>query len=68
MKPEAISVQLAAQLLDVHEETVYRWIRAGVIEAVRIGPRLIRIPRLEIARLRLNRVGVTTQDHTSQQF
>ena len=60
IKPEAISVQVAAQVLDVHEETIYRWIRAGFIEAVKTGPRLLRIPRSEIARLRTNRVVRST--------
>lgn len=52
VKPEAISVQSAAILLDVHENTVYAWIRSGVLTAVRTGPRLLRIPRSEISRLR----------------
>lgn len=54
MKPEAISVQTAALLLDVHENTIYAWIRSGVIVAVRTGPRLLRIPRSEISRLRVS--------------
>lgn len=53
LKPEAISIQTAAILLEVHENTIYNWIREGVIVAVRLGPRLIRIPRSEIARLRV---------------
>lgn len=54
IKAEAISVQTAAVLLDVHENTVHNWIRAGIIIAVRTGPRLLRIPRSEIARLRVD--------------
>lgn len=56
VRPEAISVQTAAILLDVHANTIYNWIRAGVIIAVRTGPRLIRIPRSEIARLRSSQI------------
>jgi excisionase family DNA binding protein len=52
VRPEAISVQMAAVLLDVHEDTIYNWIKGGVLVAVRLGPRVIRIPRSEIARLR----------------
>lgn len=52
VRPEAISVQMAALILDVHENTIHNWIRAGILVAVKTGPRLIRIPRSEIARLR----------------
>lgn len=52
VRPEAISVQTAAVLLDVHENTIFNWIRMGFIVAVRVGPRLVRIPRSEISRLR----------------
>jgi excisionase family DNA binding protein len=54
--PEAISVQLAAQLLMVHELTIRRWIKSGVLSASRVGPKLIRIPRSEIGRLRTARL------------
>lgn len=56
IRPEAISVQTAAVLLDVHENTIYNWIRAGIIIGVRTGPRLVRIPRSEIARLRTSAI------------
>lgn len=55
LKPEWISIQRAAILLEVHENTVYNWIRTGEIVAIRCGPRLIRIPRSEIVRLRAAR-------------
>jgi putative resolvase len=51
--PEAVSIRRAAALLGVHEDTVRRWVKAGLVEASRIGPKLLRIPRSEIARLRL---------------
>lgn len=60
---EAISIQLAAYLLEVHENTIYNWIREGRIEAIRVGPRLIRIPKDEIKRLR---VEGTIRPSTSQ--
>jgi excisionase family DNA binding protein len=56
VRPEAISVQTAAALLDVHENTIYNWIKAGVLVAVRTGPRLVRIPRSEISRLRTSTI------------
>ena len=55
-RPEGVSVKTVAELLEVHEMTVRRWIRYGYIEAVRVGPWLIRIPVTEIARLRTLRL------------
>lgn len=51
-KPEAISIQRAAIILDVHENTIYNWIRSGYLKAIKIGPRIVRIPRSELSRLR----------------
>lgn len=45
------SLRDAAQKLGVHECTVRRWWKAGVIGGRRIGPRLIRIPTGEITRM-----------------
>jgi len=41
-KPEKISVQTAAALIDVSETTLMRWIRTGKLRATRYG-RLWRI-------------------------
>lgn len=49
---EAISLQEAAHLLGVHEDTLKNWHRRGVITLVKCGPRLWRVPRDEIKRLR----------------
>lgn len=64
--PEAISVHLAATILDVHHLTIRNWIRRGYIKAYRVGPLLIRIPRSEIARLRTHRITydiISTEPH-----
>lgn len=58
---EAISLQRAAYLLDVHEDTLRRWWKAGRIVIVRIGPKLLRVPKSEIVRLRLERDAVRPQ-------
>lgn len=50
--PEAVSLQQAAEILDVCDLTIRRWIRRGFIRAFRVGPQLVRIPRSEIARMR----------------
>ena len=44
IQPEYLTVQGAAALLDVHADTIRRMIRAGQLEAVKVG-RVIRIPR-----------------------
>ena len=38
----------AAEILDISVKTIYSWIATGQMEAVRIGPRSLRIPREEI--------------------
>lgn len=52
VRPEALSIQAAAVLLSVSEKTIRRRIKDGDIEAVRVGPRLWRIPKDVIAKLR----------------
>lgn len=49
---EALSLKRAAYLLDVHEDTLRRWWKTGKILMIRVGPKLLRVPRSEIARLR----------------
>lgn len=44
IQPDYLTVQGAAALLDVHADTIRRMIRAGQLEAVKVG-RVIRIPR-----------------------
>lgn len=69
IKPEGLSIQTVAALLDVHENTVRNWIKGGFIKAIRTGPHLIRIPRDEVSRLRTEcvvTVKVTTSDNPQQ--
>jgi excisionase family DNA binding protein len=47
VRPEAISVQRAAQLLSVHEDTVVRLIRCGKLTAFKVG-RVWRIHREDL--------------------
>lgn len=65
--PEAISIRLAAELLDVSMGTIRRWIKYGIpypdgsrgpFLAYRIGPQIVRIPRSEIARIRRGRLAL----------
>jgi excisionase family DNA binding protein len=66
LKPEGLSVQMVAMLLDVHENTVYNWIKDDIIIAVRVGPRLLRIPRSEISRLRSSAAPPTISTNAPQ--
>ncbi len=42
----------AAHRLQVERCTVYRWIKAGKLRAVKVGTKLWRVPASEIVRLR----------------
>lgn len=48
---KSVTVHVAAALLEVHRETVYRWIRCGHLAYVQRGKREKRIPESEIQRL-----------------
>lgn len=46
-----LTIPAAADVLSVSENTVRRRIKDGTIKFVRVGPRLIRIPRASIEAL-----------------
>ncbi len=47
--PRYVSIEEAANALDVSTRTIRRHIAAGTLEARRVGPRLIRIPEHALA-------------------
>lgn len=40
---EWATINVAAQFYDVSEKTIRRWISLGLLDAKRVGPRLIRV-------------------------
>lgn len=48
---ELLTIAETARLLKVSRVTVQRWLKAGRLAAVRVGPKAIRIRRGEIARI-----------------
>ncbi|BBZ03598.1 hypothetical protein MCHIJ_30350 [Mycolicibacterium chitae] len=42
-RPELIGLQQAAEHCDVSYRTIRRWISAGHLNAVRVGPRLLKV-------------------------
>lgn len=46
-----VTVAEAAKRLNVSHPTVWRWIRAGKLAAIRVGPKAIRIDEAELATL-----------------
>lgn len=49
--PELIGLQEAADYCDVSYRTIRRWISTGRLNAVRVGPRLLKVNRSEVAGL-----------------
>jgi len=50
-EPAWLTVTEAASRLSVSKTTIRRWIDAGTLRADHVGPRLVRIPTTELARL-----------------
>lgn len=42
-EPQYLSVGEAAEILNVHQNTVWAWVRSGQLPAVRLGSRVVRI-------------------------
>ncbi|HLZ72650.1 MAG TPA: helix-turn-helix domain-containing protein [Dehalococcoidia bacterium] len=69
-QPEILTVEQTAALLQVSKETVYRYIRDGVLLASRIG-RGYRVPRSNIERLLLSRRvrrDIQLRDYTDEEL
>ncbi len=50
--PELIGLVEAADYCDVSYRTIRRWISAGRLDAVRIGPRLLKVKRSDVHALK----------------
>ncbi|WP_153395789.1 helix-turn-helix domain-containing protein [Ornithinicoccus halotolerans] len=50
-RPRWESINDAADRLGVHHQTVRRWVSAGRLEAVRFGPRVLRVRVEDVDRL-----------------
>jgi len=46
-----MSINEVADALEVPRPTIARWVRDGTIPSLRFGPRVIKIPRVEIEKL-----------------
>lgn len=46
---QLLSVPQICEEWETHENTVYGWIRSGQLPAVKIGPRMIRVRRSDLA-------------------
>lgn len=49
--PELIGLQVAADLCDVDYRTIRRWISKGRLNAVRVGPRLLKVAAADVEAL-----------------
>lgn len=56
-----VTVEDAAQRLNVHEQTIYSWIRRGQLKAAKFG-RAVRIPAEELDRFEREGLGETSDD------
>lgn len=45
---EFLTTQEVCELLRVPKQTISRWIKAGTIPAIRLGPRQLRFPKAEL--------------------
>jgi excisionase family DNA binding protein len=59
-----LRVQQVAEVLGVHPQTVYAWIRRGLVPAVRLG-RVLRVPA-EFVELGHRPLSKTPQGHSTR--
>lgn len=49
---DLVTVQEAAEMMKLHEDTLYAWVRKGVLPCLRVGPRkAIRLRPLDLRRV-----------------
>ena len=53
-KERIITIKQAAEMLQVHPNTIHNWIKAGRIKAVKLSERTVRIEQAEIERMKGN--------------
>lgn len=47
-----LTIKQAAEMLQVHPNTIHNWIRAGRLTAVKLSERTVRIEQAEIERMK----------------
>ncbi len=49
--PELVGIAEAAEMCNVHYRTIRRYIASGRLDAVRVGPRLLKVRRSDLEEL-----------------
>ncbi len=49
--PELLGLQEVANYLDVDYRTIRRWVASGRLNAVRVGPRLLKVSAADVEKL-----------------
>jgi excisionase family DNA binding protein len=47
-----LTIKQAAEMLQVHRNTIYNWMKAGNIQVIRLSPRTFRIEPAELERMK----------------
>ena len=47
-----LTIKQAAEMLQVHPHTIHNWIRSGLLKAVKLSERTVRIEQSEIERMK----------------
>ena len=51
-KPHLVTVKEASKVIDVHEMTVWRWLRAGLIERYKSKPGAPKVTKVDLNEVR----------------